>query len=127
MPPPVDGATTNAKCRRDGPTVVDVAELDAALAEAFDAGAGECRAVARMAADLADTGRYAAVTESELTADTVVRNLQDAPDEGLASRWNWWLGSLELAFGRPGDSESGTQPPGGFAEFQVRQFEAEDG
>jgi hypothetical protein len=106
---------------------VDVADLDATLAEAFDAGAGERRAVARMACDLAATDRYAAVTDTELTTDIVVRNLRDAPDEGLASRWNWWLGSLELAFGRPGDTESGTQPPGGFAEFQVRQFEAEDG
>lgn len=93
---------------------VEVDELDAALAAAFDAGEGERRAVARLACDLADTGRYRAVTDRELTPEAVVANLQDAPDEELASKWNWWLGALEIAFG------------GGFAEFQVRRYESTD-
>lgn len=91
---------------------MEVDELDAALAAAFDAAGGERRAVARMASDLADTGRYHEVTDTELTPETVVANLRDAPDEELASRWNWWLGALEIAFG------------GGFAEFQVRRYES---
>lgn len=94
---------------------MDLDELDAALAEAFDAGDGERRAVARMACDLADTGRYAETADHPLDPDAVVRNLADAPDEGLASKWNWWLGALEIAFGP------------GFAEFQVRRFETDDG
>jgi hypothetical protein len=95
---------------------VDVDELDRALADAFDAGDGERRAVARMACDLAATGRYGTVTDHDLTPEVVVANLEDAPDEGLASKWNWWLGALEVAFGRQ-------DPEGGFAEFQVRRYE----
>jgi hypothetical protein len=76
--------------------------------------------VARMACDLAATGRYGQVTDHELTPPVVVANLEDAPDDGLASKWNWWLGALEVAFGRQ-------DPTGGFAEFQVRRFERDDG
>jgi hypothetical protein len=94
---------------------VEIDELDAALAAAFDAGEGERRAVARMACDLADTGRYREVTDHELTPETVVANLEDAPDDELASKWNWWLGALEIAF---------SGGAGGFAEFQVRQYES---
>jgi hypothetical protein len=36
----------------------------------------------------------------ELTAETVVSNLEDAPAEySLAERWNWWIGSLDLSYG----------------------------
>lgn len=97
---------------------MDVDELDAALADAFDAGADERRAVARLACDLAATGRYGAVTDHELSPEVVVANLRDAPDDGLASKWNWWLGALEIAFGRQ-------EPDGGFAEFQVRRYGAD--
>jgi hypothetical protein len=97
---------------------VNVDDTDEALADAFDAPSGERRAVARMACDLAATGRYGEVTDHDLTAEVVVANLRDAPDEELASKWNWWLGALEIAFGRR-DAEGG----GGFAEFQVRRYE----
>ncbi|MFB6206206.1 MAG: hypothetical protein ABEJ05_06745 [Haloglomus sp.] len=95
---------------------MDVDRLDRALAAAFDAGAGERRAVARMACDLAATGRYRQVADHDLTPEVVVSNLEDAPDDELASKWNWWLGALEIAFGRDLGS-------GGFAEFQVRGYE----
>lgn len=58
------------------------------------------RAVSRQARDLADSGRIEAELGSELTVETVVSNLQDAPAEyGLVERWNWWIGSLELSHG----------------------------
>ncbi|MFD1513015.1 hypothetical protein [Halomarina rubra] len=78
-----------------------------ALAERFEATPTERRVVARQARDLADSGRYEADTGHELTPAVVVHELADAPDERLPSKWNWWLGSLELAFGD-------------YAEFQVR-------
>jgi len=78
-----------------------------ALAAAFDATDSEVRVVARQARDLADSGRYVADTGHELTPTVVVENCRDAPDERLPSKWNWWMGSLELAFGD-------------YAEFQVR-------
>lgn len=96
---------------------MDIDELDRVLADSFDAAAGERRAVARMACDLAAAGHYGDVAGHDLSPEVVVTNLEDAPDEGLASRWNWWLGSLEIAFGRGEDLEHG------FAEFQVRQYE----
>lgn len=100
---------------------MNVDDTDEALADAFDAPSGERRAVARMACDLAATGRYGEVTDHDLTAEVVVANLRDAPDEELASKWNWWLGALEIAFGRR-DAEGG----GGFAEFQVRRYESDE-
>jgi hypothetical protein len=99
---------------------VDVDDYDQALADADGTASGERRAVARMAADLAAAGHYATVAGHELTPAVVVDNLQDAPDDGLASKWNWWLGSLEIAFGRSEDLENG------FAEFQVRRYESGD-
>jgi hypothetical protein len=58
------------------------------------------RAVSRQARDLADSGRIEAELGYELTAETVVSNLADAPAEyGLVERWNWWIGSLELSHG----------------------------
>jgi hypothetical protein len=100
---------------------VNVDDTDETLADAFDAPSGERRAVARMACDLAATDRYGEVTDHELTPDVVVTNLQDAPDDELASKWNWWLGALEIAFGRR-DGGDGS----GFAEFQVRRYESHE-
>ena len=86
----------------------DAAALAAGL-ETFGGDDAECRAVARHARDLADSGRYADDTGIELTPEHIVVQLADAPDGDPADRWNWWLGSLEYAYG-------------GYAEFQVRQF-----
>lgn len=77
--------------------------------ETFGGGVRERRAVARHARDLADSGQYGCDTDVELTAEHVVVELADAPEGGPADRWNWWLGSLEFAYG-------------GYAEFQIRQF-----
>ena len=77
--------------------------------ETFGGDAEACRAVARHARDLADSGRYVADAGVELTAEHVVVQLADAPDGGPVERWNWWIGSLDLAFG-------------GYAEFRIRRF-----
>jgi hypothetical protein len=45
--------------------------------------------------------------------DEIVENLQDAPDESVANRWNWWMGALEVAYG-------------GYAEFQLRRYEKKE-
>jgi hypothetical protein len=39
----------------------------------------------------------------------VVEHLADASEGGPADRWNWWLGSLEVAYGD-------------YREFQVRRW-----
>jgi hypothetical protein len=66
----------------------------------FDGSERAVRAVARQAGDLADSGRFAADAGYELTAGRVLDNLEDAPGEyALVKRWNWWVGSLGLAYG----------------------------
>ncbi|MFB6101510.1 MAG: hypothetical protein ABEJ73_02980 [Haloplanus sp.] len=81
------------------------------LDRAFDADAGERRAVVRAARDLADSGRLAADRGTPLTADVVVSELADAPaGSSLAERWNWWIGALAVAY-----SDDYTQ-------FQVRRY-----
>ncbi|MFO7925090.1 MAG: hypothetical protein ACQET5_01910 [Halobacteriota archaeon] len=87
---------------------IDVDALVSGL-EAFGGDDAERRAVARHARDLADSGRYAEDAEIELTAEHVAVQLADAPEGGPADRWNWWIGSLEFAYG-------------GYAEFQIRRF-----
>lgn len=107
-------------------------ELAAVLEERFAAGTGERRAVCRQAGDLADSGQYERDAGVALTPDAIARHLADAPDApdatvtpdppgppdasggGLASRWNWWMGALEVAYG-------------GYAAFQVRRFRGESG
>jgi len=88
-------------------------DLLAKLAAAFDSSERTRRAVARQAGDLADSGRLEEDMDVELTAETVVANLEDAPDGySLVQRWNWWIGSLELSFG-------------GYQRFSVRTDLAE--
>lgn len=77
--------------------------------EPFGGDESERRTVARNARDLADSGRYTDDTGVEFTPEHVVVQLADAPDGGPAERWNWWLGSLEMAYG-------------GYALFQVRRL-----
>lgn len=86
----------------------DVEALAAGL-ETFGGDREECLAVARHARDLADSGRYEADADVDLTPEHVVVQLADAPDGGPADRWNWWLGALEFAYG-------------GYAEFQIRSW-----
>jgi elongation factor P--beta-lysine ligase len=48
-----------------------------------------------------------------LTADRIVEELEQAPeDEGVAERWNWWIGSLELA-------------DGDYERFAIRRWQSE--
>jgi hypothetical protein len=88
--------------------------LDRRLAETFGGEPAERRVVVRQALDLADARRWAETHDDEpLTADQVVDELEQAPSgQGLADRWNWWIGSLEVAFGD-------------FERFAVRRWRAE--
>ncbi|WP_306053951.1 hypothetical protein [Natronococcus wangiae] len=87
---------------------IDRDRLESRLREEFGGSSGAARVVSRQAADLADAGRYEADVGAELTVDVVLTELADAPDGGPPERWNWWIGSLELAFG-------------GYEEFAVRR------
>jgi hypothetical protein len=107
-----DGAPGRPDAGRgtDGSAGLDVDELAAALADAFDGTPGERRVVARQARDLADEGRHARDRGRPLTVAEVVANLADAPpDSSVPERWNWWLGALEVAYG-------------GYEPFQVRRY-----
>ncbi|ERH08359.1 MAG: hypothetical protein J07HX64_00099 [halophilic archaeon J07HX64] len=70
------------------------------LTSEFGAEEGPARTVARQAGDLADSGRLAGDAGYDLTDRVVLGNLGDAPHGyTLVERWNWWVGSLELAYG----------------------------
>jgi len=86
---------------------VDRQELERTLCDSFD-DTVTASVVARQARDLSDSGRFDDDFDGELTVETVVENLQDAPEGySLAERWNWWLGALDLSHG-------------GYARFSVR-------
>ncbi|MEF8888268.1 MAG: hypothetical protein V5A30_10705 [Haloarculaceae archaeon] len=86
---------------------MDREELEQRLAAEF--GEVGLRAVSRQARDLADSGRVAEDLGFEVTVETVVSNLQDAPDDHtLVERWNWWVGALDLSHG-------------GYLRFRVRE------
>ena len=87
-------------------------ELDRALRETFDGSDAERRVVVRQALDLADSGKAARDRGTPLTVEEIVSNLDDAPDESVANRWNWWMGALEVAYG-------------GYEAFQVRRYARE--
>ena len=79
---------------------VDTRELQAALDAEFGGTDAERRVIARQARDLADAERLAADRGEKITVETVIDELRDAPsDHDLVERWNWWLGSLETAYG----------------------------
>lgn len=106
---PVGRLETAVNERADGD--LDPDALDAALAETFDSSAAERRVVVRQARDLADSGKVARDRGTPLTVAEILDNLGDAPaGDSLASRWNWWLGALEVAYG-------------GYADFQVQAVE----
>lgn len=79
------------------------------LRQSFGGTPGERRAVARAASDLAAAGTYGEDKDAELSPQTIVEELADAPDGGPADRWNWWMGALDIAYG-------------GYGEFQVRRW-----
>ena len=86
--------------------------LEHRLRQSFEGKDGEFRAVVRMAGDLSDSGSYREDTGSALSPGAVAEHLGDAPDGSVADRWNWWMGSLEHAFG-------------GYVQFQVRAWSGE--
>lgn len=88
---------------------MDRERLDTAL-DVFNPTPDERRVVIRQAIDLDDSGRVEEDMDIELTAEVIVDNLQDAPDDRLADRWNWWIGSLTIAYG-------------GYERFQVRAID----
>jgi len=93
---------------------VDRRELEADLAEAYGGDGDERRVVSRQARDLADAGQFEADQGAELTVDTVVSNLADAPeDTSVVERWNWWIGSLDVAHG-------------GYERFRVQPWALEE-
>jgi hypothetical protein len=103
-PDPDDGDTLDADRLRD------------ALAT-FGGGPGERRAVARAASDLAADGRLRADRDTDgpaVTVSTVLAELRAAPDGGPADRWNWWVGSLVVAYGDE------------YAAFGVRRYDRDE-
>jgi hypothetical protein len=79
---------------------VDRSRLEERLGREFDGSQRQARIVARQARDLADSGQLAAELDVELTVETVVSNLADAPEDcSLAERWNWWMDALTLSHG----------------------------
>jgi len=76
----------------------DAEMLEGALSR-FGGTDAERRVVARQARDLADTGKLNDDRGEPLTVGTVIEELSDAPEGGPADRWNWWLGSLTIAYG----------------------------
>jgi hypothetical protein len=89
---------------------LDREDLERRLREAFGGEPGERRAVARAAADLADSERYLDDAGIEITPEFVVAELEDAPWGTPSDRWNWWMNALEVAYG-------------GYEAFTVRQWE----
>ncbi len=79
---------------------MDRNRLEERLAREFEGSQRQQRIVARQARDLADSGQLAAELDVDLTIETVVSNLADAPDDcALAERWNWWMDALTLSHG----------------------------
>lgn len=78
---------------------IDPGRLDVRLRDEFGGTPGQSRVVVRQAVDLADSGQYEADVGTTLTTELVIDELSDAPEGTPAERWNWWIGSLEVAYG----------------------------
>ena len=81
---------------------IDPGRLEIRLRDEFDGTVGQSRVVVRQAVDLADSGQYETDSGSPLTNDVVIEELSDAPEGSPTDRWNWWIGSLEIAYGSYG-------------------------
>ncbi|MFC7132944.1 MULTISPECIES: hypothetical protein [Salinibaculum] len=87
---------------------MDRERLESELEAAFGGEPAVRRAISRQAQDLVDSGRIAEDFGYDLTVETILDHLDDAPDDrSLGERWNWWVGSLDLS-------------KGGYQRFQVR-------
>lgn len=74
--------------------------LAVTLESRYEADEQASRAVARQARDLDDSGLLTDDATYELSPTVLVDQLEDAPDDHtLVERWNWWIGSLALAYG----------------------------
>lgn len=95
--------------------------------ERFGGGDAERRAVARAARDLVDAGRFEDDTDVPLTADIIVDNLDDARSGGPAERWNWWLGSLAIAYDRgEADGAERSETEAGYRSFRVDRWSGDE-
>lgn len=83
------------------------------LRQAFDGTPPERRAVARAAGDLVDSGRFRGDEGRSLDPEEIIEHLADAPEDGPAARWNWWMGALDTAYG-------------GYWRFRVEAWTAEE-
>lgn len=88
---------------------LDPGRLELRLRREFGGTPGQARVVVRQAVDLADAGLYERDVGVSLTNDVVMAELADAPNGTPADRWNWWMGSLEVAYG-------------GYEGFGIRQY-----
>ncbi|QCS41356.1 hypothetical protein [Natrinema versiforme] len=88
---------------------IDPGRLEVRLREEFGGTSGQSRVVVRQAVDLADSGQYEADMGEALTNDLVLEELADAPEGTPPERWNWWIGSLEIAYG-------------GYGRFGIRTY-----
>ncbi|QLK27545.1 hypothetical protein HYG81_08065 [Natrinema zhouii] len=88
---------------------IDPGRLEIRLREEFDGTMGQSRVVVRQAVDLADSNQYEGDVGVTLTNDIVIDELSDAPDGTPPERWNWWIGSLEVAYG-------------GYGRFGIRKY-----
>lgn len=88
---------------------VEPGPLELRLRREFGGTRGQARVVVRQAVDVADAGTYEADVGAPLTNDAVIEELADAPGGSLTDRWNWWMGSLEVAFG-------------GYERFAIRRY-----
>ncbi|ELY53232.1 hypothetical protein [Natronolimnohabitans innermongolicus] len=92
---------------------IDPGRLEVRLRDEFGGTMGQSRVVVRQAVDLADSGQYEDDVGATLTNDVVVEELSDAPEGPPTDRWNWWIGSLELAYG-------------GYGQFGIRRYRTEE-
>lgn len=88
---------------------LDPERLERRLHREFDGTSREARVVVRQAVDLVDSGRYETDVGVALSNDVVIEELSDAPNGTPADRWNWWIGSLDIAFG-------------GYDQFRIRRY-----
>lgn len=90
---------------------IDPGRLVIRLRDEFGGTIGQSRVVVRQAVDLADSGQYHEDTGIELTNDLILDELSDAREGTPPDRWNWWIGSLEVAYG-------------GYGQFGIRRYRA---
>ncbi|WP_254762013.1 hypothetical protein [Natrinema marinum] len=88
---------------------IDPGRLEIRLRDEFGGTTGQSRVVVRQAVDLADSGQYEDDAGTTLTNDLVIGELSDAPEGNPPERWNWWIGSLEVAYG-------------GYGRFGIRAY-----